>query len=85
MPWKSYKAKFGRMFLLQADSYKNHLNEYSIQLSMYALILEEWGFQVGGAYIVHIGPGDEEAELYKVVDMRENLKLFLNGSISESN
>ncbi len=28
---------------------------------------------------------DEEAELYKVVDMRENLKLFLNGSIQESN
>ena len=52
---------------------------------MYALILEEWGFQVGGAYIVHIGPGDEDAELYKVVDMRDNLKLFLNGSIQESN
>lgn len=65
--------------------FKNHLNEYSIQLSLYSLILEEWGFQVGGAYIVHIGPGDEEAELYKVVDMRDNLKLFLNGSIQESN
>ena len=67
------------------DHFKNHLNEYSIQLSLYSLILEEWGFQVGGAYIVHIGPGDEDAELYKVVDMRDNLKLFLNGSISESN
>ena len=63
------------------DHFKNHLNEYSIQLSLYSLILEEWGFQVGGAYIVHIGPGDEDAELYKVVDMRYNLKLFLNGSI----
>ena len=67
------------------DHFKNHLNEYSIQLSLYSLILEEWGFQVGGAYIVHIGPGDEDAELYKVVDMRDNLKLFLNGSIHESN
>ena len=67
------------------DHFKNHLNEYSIQLSLYSLILEEWGFQVGGAYIVHIGPGDEDAELYKVVDMRDNLKLFLNGSIQESN
>ena len=52
---------------------------------MYALILEEWGFQIGGAYIVHIGPGEEEAKLLKVKDMRENLKLFLNGSIQEAN
>jgi hypothetical protein len=33
---------------------------------------------VGGAYLVHIGPGEEEAGLYKVKDMRDNLKLFLN-------
>jgi hypothetical protein len=50
---------------------------------MYSLILEEWGFEVGGAYIVHIGPGDEDASIHSVVDMRENLKLFLNGSIPE--
>jgi ATP-dependent exoDNAse (exonuclease V) beta subunit len=79
------KGTYEKLLAPFQDYYKNHLNEYSIQLSMYALILEEWGFQVGGAYIVHIGPGDEEAELYKVVDMRENLKLFLNGSIQESN
>ena len=79
------KGTYEKLLAPFQDYYKNHLNEYSIQLSMYALILEEWGFQVGGAYIVHIGPGDEEAELYKVADMRDNLKLFLNGSISESN
>jgi hypothetical protein len=33
--------------------------------------LEEWGFDVAGAYLVYIGPGDEEAELIKVKDMRE--------------
>ena len=38
---------------------------------MYAAILEEWGFEVGGAYLVHIGPGDEEAKLIKVKDMRK--------------
>jgi ATP-dependent exoDNAse (exonuclease V) beta subunit len=79
------KGTYEKLLAPFQDYYKNHLNEYSIQLSLYALILEEWGFQVGGAYIVHIGPGDEEAELYKVVDMRDNLKLFLNGSIQESN
>jgi ATP-dependent exoDNAse (exonuclease V) beta subunit len=79
------KGTYEKLLAPFQDYFKNHLNEYSIQLSLYSLILEEWGFQVGGAYIVHIGPGDEEAELYKVVDMRDNLKLFLNGSISESN
>jgi ATP-dependent exoDNAse (exonuclease V) beta subunit len=79
------KGTYEKLLAPFQDHFKNHLNEYSIQLSLYSLILEEWGFQVGGAYIVHIGPGDEDAELYKVVDMRENLKLFLNGSIQESN
>jgi len=64
-----------------SDYFKSHLSEYSIQLSLYALILEEWGFEIGGAYLVHIGPGDEPAELHKVIDMRDNLKLFLDGSI----
>ena len=82
---KHQKGTYEKLLAPFQDYHKNHLNEYSIQLSMYALILEEWGFQVGGAYIVHIGPGDEDAELYKVVDMRDNLKLFLNGSIPESN
>ena len=43
---------------------------------MYAAILEEWGFEIGGAYLVHIGPGEEEAQMYKVVDMRDNIKKF---------
>jgi ATP-dependent exoDNAse (exonuclease V) beta subunit len=60
------------------DFYENHLNEYSIQLSMYAAILEEWGFEIGGAYLVHIGPGDEDAQMYKVVDMRDNIKKFFD-------
>jgi ATP-dependent exoDNAse (exonuclease V) beta subunit len=62
------------------DNYKSHLSEYSIQLSLYALILEEWGFEIGGVYLVHIGPGDEPAELYKAIDMRDKLKLFLDGN-----
>jgi len=72
------KGRYEKLLDPFQDYWKNHLNEYSIQLSMYALILEEWGFEVGGAYLVHIGPGEEEAELYKVVDMREKLKSFFN-------
>lgn len=71
----SYKEKL----LYPFDNYYNtHHNKYSIQLSLYSLILEEWGFNVGGAYIVHIGPGEEDAKIYKSVDMRSELKNFLN-------
>ena len=41
-----------------------------------AAILEEWGFEVGGAYLIHIGPGDEEAKLIKVKDMRKYIRKY---------
>lgn len=87
LDWKTNKkytddnhknGKFEKLLTPFEDCYKNHQNEYSIQLSMYALILEEWGFEIGGVYIVHIGPDDEEAKLYKSTDMREKLKIYLN-------
>jgi ATP-dependent exoDNAse (exonuclease V) beta subunit len=75
-------TKFPERLLHPFDDFlKNHLNEYSIQLSLYALILEEYEFEVGGAYLVHIGPDEDDAKMYKVVDMREKLKTFLDGSI----
>jgi ATP-dependent exoDNAse (exonuclease V) beta subunit len=59
------------------DSYwKNHLNEYSIQVGLYALILEEWGFDIRGAYLVHIGP-DSEARVYQAVNLKEELRSYL--------
>lgn len=72
------KGKYEKLLEPFQEHYKNHLSEYSIQLSFYALILEEWGFDVGGAYLVHIGPGEEDAVLHKVVDMREKLRSYLN-------
>lgn len=72
------KGKYEKLLPPFEDHYKNHLSEYSIQLSMYAAILEENGFEIGGVYLVHIGPGDEEARLYKAHDFREILKNYLN-------
>jgi ATP-dependent exoDNAse (exonuclease V) beta subunit len=70
------KGRFEKL-LYPFDSYwKNHLNEYSIQVGMYALILEEWGFDIRGAYLVHIGP-DSEAEIYKAEDMTGILRNYL--------
>ena len=60
--------------------WKNHHNEYSIQLSMYAAILEEWGFEIAGAYLVHIGPGDEDAQLIKVKDMRKHINEYFTNN-----
>ncbi len=60
------------------DYFKNHLNEYSIQVSLYSLILEEWGFDVKACYLLHIGPGDEEAKIYKAHDFKEKLKNYLD-------
>lgn len=71
-----YKEKLLAPF---QDNFKSHLSEYSIQLSLYALILEEWGFEIGGAYLVHIGPGEGAAEMHKVIDMRHKLKRYLDG------
>ena len=70
------KGKYEKLLAPFDEYWKNHLNEYSIQLSMYAAILEEWGFEIGGAYLVHIGPGDEDAQIYKVNDVRENIRGF---------
>lgn len=75
------KGKYEKLLEPFADYWKNHLNEYSIQLSMYALILREWGFDVAGGYLVHIGPGDEEAELIKCVDMTGILEEYLNRTL----
>jgi ATP-dependent exoDNAse (exonuclease V) beta subunit len=87
LDWKSNKkfthdnhidGRYGKLLSPFQSFYKNHHNEYSIQLSMYACILEEWGFEVANAYIVYIGPGNEDAELYKIVDMRNILREYFN-------
>jgi ATP-dependent exoDNAse (exonuclease V) beta subunit len=70
------KGKYEKLLYPFDNYYKNHHNEYSIQLSLYSLILEEWGFNVGGAYLIHISPDKEDAKIHTVVDMRPNLKLL---------
>ena len=87
LDWKSNKlfkddnhpsGRYNKLLEPFDDFYENHHNEYSIQLSMYAAILEEWGFEIGGAYLVHIGPGEEDAQIYKAKDMRNIIKKYLD-------
>lgn len=75
------KGKYEKLLDPFDNFYKNHLNEYSIQISLYALILREWGFNVAGGYLIHIGPGDEEAKLIKCEDMTGILEEYLNRTL----
>jgi len=70
------KGKYNKLLLPFDSLYQNHLNEYSIQVSLYSLILEEWGFDIRGSYLVHIGP-DTEATIYKAMNLKEELKNYL--------
>jgi ATP-dependent exoDNAse (exonuclease V) beta subunit len=59
------------------DLWDNSVNGYSIQLSMYRLMLqEEAGFETKGAFLVWIGP-KEKPKLYKTVDLRDRLHKYL--------
>ncbi len=59
------------------DMWNNSLNGYSIQLSLYRLILqEEAGFETSGGFLVWIGPNGKP-EMHKIVDLRERLYDFL--------
>lgn len=70
------RGKYEKLLNPFTDLWKNHLNEYSIQVSLYSLILEEWGFDIRGAYLVHIGP-DSEAVIHKAIDLKEHLRNYL--------
>ncbi len=55
--------------------FKNHLNEYSIQVSLYKLILKEIGIDVKASYLLHIGP-EEEAKMHKAHDFTTLLENY---------
>ena len=70
------KGKYQKLLEPFDEYYQNHLNEYSIQISFYTIILEEWGFDVRGGYLVHFGP-DTDAKIYKTIDFRDKLKNYI--------
>jgi ATP-dependent exoDNAse (exonuclease V) beta subunit len=69
---------FGNLLPPFQDFKKNHLNEYSIQISLYILILREIGINVDAGYLLYIGPDNEPAKLHKCIDMTEFLEKYLN-------
>jgi ATP-dependent exoDNAse (exonuclease V) beta subunit len=84
--WKSNKkfttdeqkeGRYKKLLWPFEDMWDNSLNGYSIQLSLYRLILqEEAGFRTAGGFLVWIGP-ELKPEMHKIVDLRERLYEFL--------
>lgn len=72
--------KYNKLLHPFEDYYENHLNEYSIQVGLYALILKEWGFDIRGGYLVHIGP-DGDAKIHSCVDMMSILEKYLESYV----
>lgn len=70
------KGKYEKLLYPFDDYYKNHLNEYSIQVSLYKLILSEIGIDVKSAFLLHIGP-EGEAILHKAHDFSKILEEYL--------
>lgn len=59
------------------DLWDNSVNGYSIQLSLYRLIMqEEAGFETKGAFLCWIGPSGKP-QLHKTVDLRDRLYKYL--------
>ncbi len=58
-----------------SEYWENQHNEYSIQQSLYAFILGELGIEVKAMYLCYIGP-DAPGTMYKVVDMRPELRAY---------
>jgi ATP-dependent exoDNAse (exonuclease V) beta subunit len=83
LDWKTNKNfttsnSYGEKLLEPFEDYdKCHLNEYSIQISMYSLILQKIGLDVKVGYILYIGP-EGEPQLHKCHDFKDKLEVYLN-------
>lgn len=68
---------FGKL-LSPFQNYKdNEINKYSLQISLYRLILEEAGIDTDYGFICHL-PQEGDAKIYKLKDFRAELRTYLN-------
>lgn len=77
------KGKYKKLLHPFSHLWENHLNEYSIQVSLYRLILEEEiGIETHGGFLCHIGP-EGPAKIHPIKDLREPLKVYLQHNREE--
>jgi hypothetical protein len=84
LDWKTNKAintnasRSGRTMLGPfADLDECELNTYSLQNSLYRLLLEEAGIPTVGGAIVHLPPGQLPSQVYRATDYRARLRTLL--------
>jgi ATP-dependent exoDNAse (exonuclease V) beta subunit len=78
-----YEGRYQKLLSPFQDFYKNHFNEYSIQVSLYKLILKEIGIEIKACYLLHIGP-DSEAKMYTAKDFTTILEDYLAKLLEET-
>jgi len=77
------KGRYKKLLRPFNHLYENHHNEYSIQISLYRLILEEEAnIRTQSGFLCHIGP-DEPPKLYPAKDLREPLRAYLENNRAE--
>lgn len=86
--WKSNKQirtdddwAFNKLLAPFDNVKENELNKYSLQLSIYAVLLEEVGLEVDYTFICHIPRDEAECVIYKCKDFRAEIKNYLNNSM----
>lgn len=60
-----------------ADLIDHEHNVYSLQISLYRLLLEEAGIETAGGAIVHLPGGDAPAVIYQAINYRARLRALL--------
>lgn len=71
------KGRYQKLLRPFIGFYSNSHNEYSLQISLYRLILEEIGIETHSGFLCHIGP-QGPARLYPAKDFRDPLKIYLD-------
>jgi hypothetical protein len=73
-------GKYKKLLHPFSHLWENHLNEYSIQVSLYRLMLEdEIGLETHGGFLCHIGP-EGPAKIYPTKDLRQHLRVYLQNN-----
>lgn len=56
---------------------ENEINKYSLQISLYRLLLEEAGIDTEYGFVCHLPP-EGDAKIYKLKDLRADLRYYLD-------
>ena len=73
----NFVNKYGDKLIGPFEGLENsHINMYSIQISLYVLLLREIGLYVKVGYLLYIGP-NEPAKIHRCIDYTEKLEIFL--------